>query len=72
MRRIKALRLQPDDENSVASQSSSSGCDGASPWRPKFSGVATNPRPKSCCQIALAATRAVSGLSGSTSQRARS
>ena len=72
MSRIRLFRLQPDEMNSVASQSSSSGWDGGSPWRPKFSGVATRPRPKSCCQAALTATRAERGLAGSTSQRARS
>ena len=39
--------------SSVASQSSSSGCDGGSPWTPKFSAVFTSPRPKWCCQIRL-------------------
>ena len=57
--------------NSVASQSSSSGCEGGSPWRPKFSVVFTSPVPKCCCQSRFTATRAVSGLSGETSQRAR-
>ena len=56
--------------SSVASQSSSSGCDGSSPCEPNSSLVATMPMPKSCSQKRLAKTRAVSGLFSSTSQRA--
>ena len=37
-------------ENSVASQSSSSGLGGRSPWTPKSSTVLTRPTPKNCCQ----------------------
>ena len=37
---------------------------------PKFELLRTMPRPKWCCQIRLAITRAGSGLSGETSQRA--
>src|SRR2546427_541858 len=46
------LMLQPRAANSVASQSSSSGCVGASPCRPKSLGVATMPRPKCPCHAA--------------------
>ncbi len=70
--RIKTLRLQPEAMNSVASQSSNSGCDGGSPWSPKFSVVATSPRPKRDCHSALTATLAVSGFAGSISHRPRS
>ena len=49
--------------NSVASQSSSSGCDGGAPCVPKSSLVSTMPRPKNCSHARLTATRAVSGLS---------
>ena len=65
------MTSQPDRTNSVASQSSSSGWLGGSPWAPKSSTVFTSPVPKSICQSRLTATRAVSGLAGSTSQRAR-
>src|SRR6266478_2207710 len=58
--------------NSAASQSSSSGCVGGEPWAPKSFSVSTRPRPKYCCQRRLTVTRAVSGLAGSTIQRARS
>ena len=61
---------QPRWTNSVASQSSSSGCDGRSPFVPKSSTVATRPTPKCCAQKRLTATRAVSGLSGATSHLA--
>ena len=50
--------------NSTASQSSSSGCVGGSPILPKFSSVATMPRPKCFCQRRLTMTRAVSGFCG--------
>ena len=63
------LSRQPWATSSVASQSSSSGCDGGSPRTPKSLGVATIPRPKWCCQSRLTITRAVSGLSGRVSQR---
>ena len=46
-----------------ASQSSSSGCVGGSPCRPKSPGVRTRPWPKWCIQTRLTITRAVSGLS---------
>ena len=55
--------LQPRFMNSTASQSSSSGCVGGSPILPKFSSVATMPRPKCFCQRRLTMTRAVSGFS---------
>ncbi len=64
------FRLQPRATNSVASQSSSSGCVGSSPIVPKSLGVATRPRPKWCCQSRLTITRAVSGWSGRTSHSA--
>src|SRR5262245_60597281 len=57
--------------NSQASQSSNSGCEGASPWRPKSSLVLTSPVPKQRSQSRLTVTRAVRGFCGSTSQRAR-
>ena len=50
----------------VASQSSNSGCVGASPRRPKSPGVATSALPKWCIQTRLTNTRAVSGLSFET------
>src|SRR4051812_25184597 len=58
------------DTNSVASQSSSSGWLGPPPCEPKPSAVSPTPAPKCSCQARLTATRAVSGLAGSTSQRA--
>ena len=57
--------------NSVASQSSRSGCDGGSPRKPKLSEVVTKPVPKYSCQIRLTVTRAVSGFSGEPIQRAK-
>ena len=60
MTRWSDLRLQPLRTNSAASQSSSSECDGVAPLRPRFSGVATIPVPKCCCQTRLACTRASS------------
>ena len=69
--RCSAFTSQPVRTSSVASQSSSSGCDGGSPWTPKFSAVLTRPVPKWCCQIRLTVTRAVSGFSGAASHRAR-
>jgi hypothetical protein len=50
--------------NQCASQSSSSGCVGGSPIRPKSLGVRTRPWPKCCCQTRLTITRAVSGFAG--------
>src|SRR5436190_21460759 len=52
------FNLQPLRINSVASQSSSSGCVGGSPRLPKSLGVATMPRPRWCCQSRLTMTRA--------------
>ncbi len=57
--------------NSTASQSSSSGCVGAAPLRPKSWVVATSGVPKCQRQMWLTATRAVSGLARSVIQRAR-
>ena len=57
--------------NSMASQSSSSGCVGLSPWLPKSSLVCTSPRPNKASQKRFTVTRAVSGFSSLTSQRAR-
>ena len=68
-------RLQaasPRATNSLASQSSSSGCDGGVPWVPKSFSVSTRPRPKNCLPERLTVTRAVSGFAGSTSHCARS
>ena len=53
--------LQPRCMNSEASQSSSSGWVGRSPWVPKSSLVKTMPRPKTSCQMRFTATREVSG-----------
>ena len=64
--------LQPSVMNSDASQSSSSGCVGASPCVPKSFSVRTIPRPKNRCQTRLTVTLGVSGLLSSTSHRARS
>ena len=65
------LTLQPFSTNSTASQSSNSGCDGGAPIVPKSSLVSTRPRPYRASQRRLTITRAVSGLSRLTSQRAR-
>ena len=46
IRRWIVFMLQPLSMNSVASQSSSSGWVGRSPWVPKSSLVTTRPRPK--------------------------
>ncbi len=62
---------QPDSRNSTASQSSSSGCEGGSPAEPKSPAVRTIPVPNTSCQKRLTVTRAISGFSGRTSQRAR-
>ena len=56
---------------STASQSSSSGCDGADARVPKSSAVSTRPTPKIACQTRFTATRAVSGDRLSASQRAK-
>ena len=45
---------------------------GSSPWMPKSSSVSTSPTPNSCAQKRFTPTRAVSGLSGWTSHRAKS
>ena len=63
--------LHPARTNSVASQSSSSGCVGGSPCVPKSSLVSTMPRPKNCSQTRLTVTRAVSGLSSLDAASAR-
>src|SRR3974377_2352355 len=52
---------QPSSRNWTASQSSSSGWLGGSPWLPKSSAVFTNPVPKHCCQKRVTATRAGGG-----------
>ncbi len=54
--------LQPCATNSVASQSSSSGCVGMEPCAPKSSSVSTSPRPKYCIQMRFTVTRGVSGF----------
>ena len=51
--------------NSVANQSSNSGCVGRPPAAPKSLGVSTSPTPKWCCQTRLTITRATKGFSGS-------
>jgi hypothetical protein len=71
MRRCKCLRLQPWSMKSRASQSSSSGCVGGSPWAPKSLGVRTIPWPKCQAQTRLTRTRAVSGLSRAVNHFAR-
>ena len=43
---ISGLIRQPPSTNSADSHSSSSGCVGGCPWKPKLSGVGTSPRPK--------------------------
>ena len=58
--------------NSDASQSSSSGCVGHSPWDPRSSSTFDRPAPKSSRHVRLTNVRAVSGLSCDTSQFARS
>src|SRR2546426_3228506 len=70
--RASSRRLPPGFMNSKASQSSSSGCVGGEPCVPKSFAGSTIPRAKYCCQMRLTMTRAVSGLCGSTIQRARS
>ena len=65
------LTDQPRSMNSTASQSSSSGCDGFAPLRPKLLVVSTSGRPKCQPQTWFTATRAVSGLSRFVSQFAR-
>ena len=59
--RCRCFKLQPLSMNSTASQSNSSGCEGAIPWTPKSPGVSTSPRPKCCRQTRLTMTREVSG-----------
>src|SRR4051794_26247098 len=54
--------------NSTASQSSSSGCDGGLPLRPKLAVVSTSGRPKCHAQTWFTATRAVSGFAGLVTQ----
>ena len=71
MSRCMALTFHPVRTNSVASQSSSSGLLGCSPCDPKSSEVLTMPVPKYSCQKWFTATRAVSGLLGSTIHFAR-
>ena len=66
-----AFTSQPVRTNSVASQSSNSGCDGHSPCDPKSSVVFTIPVPKYICQKRFIVTRAVSGLAGSVSHLAK-
>src|SRR5262249_17179490 len=61
------LVSQPTRMYSVASQSSSSGCDGGSPCMPNSSLVSTMPVPKSSSHSRFTATRAVNGWSGLTS-----
>ena len=63
MRRCIRLMDQPFAMNSLASQSSNSGCEGFSDMLPKSSGEETKPSPKCLSQTRFMATRAVSGLS---------
>src|SRR5437868_4790580 len=56
----------PDSRNSIAIQSSNSGCDGASPCEPKSPAVLTIPLPKTSCQKRFTATREVRGFDAST------
>ena len=57
------LSFQSPSMNSLASQSSNSGCVGCSPSLPKSFVLGTMPRPKWYCQTRFTNTRAVSGLS---------
>ena len=59
-----ALTSQPVRMNSVASQSSSSGCEGHSPCAPKSSTVFTMPVPKYICQKRFTVTRAEQRIAG--------
>ena len=68
--RSMAFISQSRRTSSVASQSSSSGWLGISPCVPKSSAVRTSPTPNIDCHRRLTVTRAVSGLAGSTNQRA--
>ena len=68
---MRRLMSQPLSMKSTASQSSSSGWVGYSPWAPKSAGVRTRPAPKSICQRRFTATRAVSGCSRMVIQLAR-
>src|SRR5262249_45690527 len=70
MSRGRCLRLQPFWFSSTASQSSSSGCVGRAPLRPKSNMVATSGLPKCRDQTWLTATRAASGFFGSAIQLA--
>ena len=54
--------LQPSSTKRLASQSSNAGCVGLEPIFPKLLAFPAKPRPKWCCQIRFAITRAVSGL----------
>ena len=65
-----ALIDQPLCTKSFASQSSNSGCVGASPSLPKLSGERTKPSPKWACQTRLTSTLAVSGWFGRVSHSA--
>src|SRR5262252_8568096 len=60
--------LQPDSMNSAASQSSSSGCVGGAPLRPKSKTLGTIGLPKCLAQMWLTATRAGNGLRQSVNQ----
>ena len=66
------LTSQPESMNSQASQSSSAGFGGGSPWAPRSSSTLLRPRPKNCFHSRFITVRAVSGFSRDTSQRARS
>ena len=69
---IMCLTFQPLSINSTASQSSNSGCDGKAPCVPRSSQVRTRPWPKRSFHSRLTSTRATSGFSRETIQRARS
>jgi hypothetical protein len=68
--RCSGLSRHPAPTKRVVSQSSSSGCDGVSPSRPKSLELAASPRPKWYCQTRLTITAVERGLSGRVSQRA--
>ncbi len=70
--RCSAFSDQPSSTNRMASQSSSSGCEGVSPSLPKLSTERTSPRPKCQRHARLTITRAVSGFRGPVSHRASS
>ena len=70
IRRCILFMSQPHSRNSTASQSSSSGWAGNSAWVPRLPVSRDNPIPKKRSQARFTHTRAGSGFSALTSQRA--